>query len=202
MAKVIESSKGFKLIECSKIDVAQVFGGAGVCDRCNDMPNFGVYIPVLNSWYCKKCFEEWHETAVNHESDREIENKNFDHYQPLFEENDKNNGSTIIVIENTLNKITERKLMLTGGEFVIVEPVDLLCCVVEPGKGINGTDAVISMYDAKLFDNEEEAEQQRLKTNVFNINGKIEFIVMPAEKYFEALEKRNDELLNILKNEI
>lgn len=201
MAKVIESKKGFKLIQCTTVDVAQVFGGAGICDRCNDAPQTGVYIAVLNAWYCKKCFEDWHETATNHESDRDIENKNFEHYKPLFEENDKNNGSTILLIEQNLEKIQGRKNELKGGEFVIVEPIDLLCCVVEPGTGVNGTDATISMSDAKFFESEQAAEEQRLKTNVFNGNGKIEFIVMPAEKYFEALEKRNNDLIQLLKNE-
>lgn len=84
MAKVIESKKGFNLIQCDRSETAIVFGSPGICDRCNAAPETGVYIAVLNSWYCNDCFDKWHEVAHRHQEDIKKEQSNFNYYEPLF----------------------------------------------------------------------------------------------------------------------
>lgn len=94
MAKIIESNKGFKLIECSIAETTN-FGGMGICDRCNSASFKGMIIPVLNHWYCPECFEEWHRTAENYPDDRGFETKVFNHFKKIFnlnEESEANNG--------------------------------------------------------------------------------------------------------------
>lgn len=83
MAKVIESKKGFKLIETSRLEIVEL-GGFGICDYCGNTAETGVYIAVINSWYCKKCFEKWHERAKHYAQDSRIEERNFNTYQQLL----------------------------------------------------------------------------------------------------------------------
>lgn len=80
MAKVKESTKEFKLIEASRGEMFTL-GSYGICDHCNEITKDGVYIAVLNHWTCKRCFEEWHNSAVNYEEDRDIEERNFAAYK-------------------------------------------------------------------------------------------------------------------------
>ena len=84
MATVKESSKGFKLLETTVVEIVQV-GGIGICDYCNRGTDRGIYIAAMNNWYCPKCFEEWHNRAVRYEEDAKIEERNFLYYQKVFE---------------------------------------------------------------------------------------------------------------------
>lgn len=83
MAKVIQSEKGFKLIETSRLEIVEL-GGLGICDSCGNTAETGVYIAVLNSWYCKECFEKWHKRAKHYAQDSRIEERNFNVYKSLL----------------------------------------------------------------------------------------------------------------------
>ncbi len=83
MAKVIQSEKGFKLIEVSWLEIVEL-GGLGICDSCGKTAGTGVYIAVLNSWYCKECFEKWHKRAKHYAQDSRIEESNFNVYKSLL----------------------------------------------------------------------------------------------------------------------
>jgi hypothetical protein len=77
MAKIIENSKNFKVIEVSADEVIEKFGGLGICDWCNkNFSNF-FYIPVLNQCYCQECYDNWMKRAINHKEDHKHENKVF-----------------------------------------------------------------------------------------------------------------------------
>jgi len=200
MAKVIESDKGFKLISCNSISAIQVFGGGGICDKCNETPDKGVYIAVLNSWYCNDCFNGWHKKAISYPQDKEIELKNFNRYKPLFEQNDKSNEVLIEKIKQDRDFVSKAKEKLYGNEFVIVNEPEILCVIVEEGTGVNGTSADVCFGKAKLFDSVEIATEAMEKAIIFSPTGKIEFSVISAYDYFDRLEIRVNEILENLTN--
>lgn len=85
MAKIIESSKNFKVIEVSLIDMIKI-GSFGICDHCNGkLFNDGYYVAVLNSILCKECYEEWHKNAKYYTEDKQIENGNFNRMKQIVE---------------------------------------------------------------------------------------------------------------------
>ncbi|MDR2928229.1 MAG: hypothetical protein LBV41_08545 [Cytophagaceae bacterium] len=77
MAKKVENSKGFLVLEVSAIEVNECFGGYGICDYCNSDDRSGYYIAVLNSWYCPKCYKEWIQRAKRYAGDIHIEERNY-----------------------------------------------------------------------------------------------------------------------------
>lgn len=94
MAKIINSDKGFKLIECSMSETLK-FGGMGICDYCGSASFSGVVISVLNSWYCTRCFEEWHTRSIRHKEDEPYENHVFKHFTNILnptQESEVSNG--------------------------------------------------------------------------------------------------------------
>lgn len=88
MAKIIKTNKKFLIIEMSRMEAIATFhfidesdaeGYTGCrCDWCNKQPETGFYIAVLNSWYCKPCYEEFYNRAVWYNSDKKIEEANFE----------------------------------------------------------------------------------------------------------------------------
>lgn len=83
MAKILESKKDFKLIECSMGETTK-FGGMAICDSCNSSDFTGVVICVLNSWYCKKCFDDWHKRAIYYPEDSRTEERNFNRFKEIL----------------------------------------------------------------------------------------------------------------------
>lgn len=83
MAQIIKNKKGFLIIQCSAVETLK-FGGMGVCDFCNNTDRNGYYIAVLNSWYCKSCYERWNQNAVRYVDDNDIEVRNFNYYRELL----------------------------------------------------------------------------------------------------------------------
>ncbi len=85
MAKRVEFGK-FLLIECTAGEMMEaVCSDFVVCDWCDKpcLPSEeGVYIAVLNHWYCKECFEKWARESIWYPEDAEIEQQNFDFYAP------------------------------------------------------------------------------------------------------------------------
>lgn len=87
MAKQISRGK-FLLIECTAGELMNAVGSdICICDWCGKsfLPSDkGVYIAVLNQWYCQKCFEEWVERATWYPGDVDVERRNFEFYAPRF----------------------------------------------------------------------------------------------------------------------
>lgn len=79
MAKVVEFDK-FKIIKASAREMLDAVGSPGICDYCDDRPNEGYYIAVLNQWFCKKCFDRFKENARWYLEDAQIEERNFKYY--------------------------------------------------------------------------------------------------------------------------
>lgn len=84
MAKTFQSEKGFLIIEASDLEVVSI-GGLGFCDSCSKPKSSGYIVSVLGArWYCEKCYEEWHNRAINYPEDHEYEKRVFERYSHVF----------------------------------------------------------------------------------------------------------------------
>lgn len=77
MAKIVSNKKGFKIIEMSTLEFLFI-GGQSICDCCNEMMLKGFYIPVLNSAYCEKDFNQWLKSAIRYDEDISYELSKFE----------------------------------------------------------------------------------------------------------------------------
>ena len=78
MAKIIDNPKGFKVIAIRGIELMKFIPMAmGICDYCGQVSFDGFYIPVLNAYYCSKCYDDWCKRAEYYEEDRPYEENNF-----------------------------------------------------------------------------------------------------------------------------
>lgn len=69
---------GLRYIPMTMVEAMKIFWWLWICDNCN-WGNFGkwnAYIPVLNKWYCKKCFEDWKKRAKFYPDDVKFEENN------------------------------------------------------------------------------------------------------------------------------
>lgn len=87
MAKQITWGK-FLLIECTAAELMNAVGSdICICDWCGKLclpSDKGVYIAVLNHWFCWNCFPHWFAHSEWYPEDAEIERKNFEFYAPRF----------------------------------------------------------------------------------------------------------------------
>lgn len=78
MAKIVENSKGFKVIELTKEEGTKM-GWGSLCCNCNRTINGNLfYICGLNDVMDKKCFEQWLKNAKFYPEDVYYENKSFE----------------------------------------------------------------------------------------------------------------------------
>ena len=91
MARRIENSKEFLIIEMTPEEATNIckFGAYGelICDDCNTFLNdnkYVYYISVLNSIFCKECYEDWLNSATRYDEDIDYENEKFDYYAKLL----------------------------------------------------------------------------------------------------------------------
>ena len=75
MKEVKKTNKGHKYIEVSYDEMTLKLNGMGICDSCSPLKEMkhGYLIPVLNSVYCKDCFNEWKDRAEYYPEDVEYE---------------------------------------------------------------------------------------------------------------------------------
>lgn len=84
MAKKVDNSKGFLVIEVSAAELFAKAGGYGICDYCNTPAEKGYYIAALNKWYCPECYAEFCKRAKRYHEDIETEKSNYEVYSKLF----------------------------------------------------------------------------------------------------------------------
>ncbi|MCD8137182.1 MAG: demethylase [Parabacteroides gordonii] len=84
MAKKVDNSKGFLVIEVTAAELFAKAGGLGICDFCNAAAEKGYYIAVLNQWYCPECYSDFCKRSTYHEEDAAIERGNYEFYAKLF----------------------------------------------------------------------------------------------------------------------
>lgn len=84
--KEIETDKGFLVMEVSRQELLSALGKLtmGVCDFCSASAETGYYVAVLNQWFCKECYEKWHETADYYPEDSRVEIRNYEYYKKKF----------------------------------------------------------------------------------------------------------------------
>ncbi len=77
MSKIVENSKGFKVIAISDRECKEKIGGLGICDDCNKDFQTAFYVAVLNHSYCQECYDSWMTNAIKFPEDRKYEEENF-----------------------------------------------------------------------------------------------------------------------------
>ena len=91
MAKIVENEKGFRLIEVSSEEMREIHPGMKgadwfpICDSCaRGGLEKGIYIAVLNRWFCPECCEKWYSAAVHYPGDASVEERNFNRYKEIL----------------------------------------------------------------------------------------------------------------------
>lgn len=59
-------------------------GGFNLCDSCSKSIDSGYYIPVLNQYFCKECFNRWDNSAHYYPQDRSIERKRTSYFEAVI----------------------------------------------------------------------------------------------------------------------
>ena len=77
------NEKGFTVYEMTGVETME-FGGYGICDYCNRAALKGYLIPVLNHYYCEKCYNNWLERAEYYEEDRWFEERKIEYYDSIL----------------------------------------------------------------------------------------------------------------------
>lgn len=81
MAKQVKNKKGFKVIKLNILEVLQLWGkngGLGICDKCLSFNMDGYFIPVLNRYYCRRCYKSWLNRAKYYPEDATFESEVFE----------------------------------------------------------------------------------------------------------------------------
>lgn len=90
--KKTKSKCGYIVYETSLTECVRITDGYGICDMCAK-PSFKLYlIPVLNSAYCEKCFNDWNERAIYYKEDLDFESS----YVKFFEKRAKERGVEVV----------------------------------------------------------------------------------------------------------
>lgn len=79
-----QTTKGHKFIKVSLKEMTGPLRGLGICDSCCKAMFEGYLIPVLNSAYCKNCFDEWQERATWYEEDKFYEDMKTAHFLSIL----------------------------------------------------------------------------------------------------------------------
>ena len=86
--KEFQNNKGFLILEISRqemLDKLEQYGCLGICDLCGNPTDKGLYVAVLNQWFCPDCFYEWYIRAERYEEDIPFEERNYEYYKKLFQ---------------------------------------------------------------------------------------------------------------------
>lgn len=79
MANLWKNDKNFKIIQMSWREYVATTESWGLCDCCggSDFEYGGYYIPLIDSWFCKTCFDAWYSTAKRYKVDIQKEQEKF-----------------------------------------------------------------------------------------------------------------------------
>lgn len=77
--RAFQTKKGFLIIPFTNREIREISNiPMAVCDSCSKHNvELGYYIPVLNQWFCKECYDDWHNRATFYQEDRKFEERNF-----------------------------------------------------------------------------------------------------------------------------
>lgn len=66
------------------LEETKKWGGMGICDFCNKFcPDGGFLVPVLNSWLCSECFEEYKKRAKYYPEDAAFEQHAIEYFEKI-----------------------------------------------------------------------------------------------------------------------
>lgn len=79
MATQLNNEKRFLIIHMTWREYVAASDKFGWCDLCStdDFEHGGYYIPVIDQWYCEKCYKAWYDTAAHYKVDMEEERYRF-----------------------------------------------------------------------------------------------------------------------------
>lgn len=82
MARLINTEKGFKVIEMTQEEAKQLGWGTPegcICTFCNRIISETIYyVPVLTDTMDKECYEEWYKDATYYPEDASFEQRDID----------------------------------------------------------------------------------------------------------------------------
>ena len=82
MARLINTEKGFKVIEMAPEEARQLGWGVAegcVCTFCNKIINGTIYyVPALRDTMDKECYDDWYKDAVYYPEDAKTEQADID----------------------------------------------------------------------------------------------------------------------------
>lgn len=68
--------KGFKVIQCYARDIAGLSAEEHIT-LCEETDRNGYYVPVLQTWLCESCYQEWMKEAKRYPEDIDFEERNY-----------------------------------------------------------------------------------------------------------------------------
>jgi len=77
------SKSGYVVYEATASDTEKL-GGKGICDLCGSYSPTGYIVPVLNRYYCSRCYKSWDENTKMYPEDLLIEKKRIAYYDSVF----------------------------------------------------------------------------------------------------------------------
>lgn len=77
-------NNGYTYYKCETHEIVDNLNENGFCDSCNSLIFDGYLIPVLNSYYCENCFNEWSKDSKYYAEDIPYELLKIQHYEKLI----------------------------------------------------------------------------------------------------------------------
>ncbi len=74
-------SKCGYVVYAATADETHRLGGMGICDYCGKAAETGYLIPVLNSYYCHECYDEWDSVGKYYPEDIAVQNRVAEYYE-------------------------------------------------------------------------------------------------------------------------
>ena len=90
MATQIQNDKRILVIEMTWREYVAAQDCWGWCDLCgtndfSDNGGIGYYIPMIDQWYCKSCWDKYYATATHYKVDMEKERQKFNEMKQKLE---------------------------------------------------------------------------------------------------------------------
>lgn len=74
MVKQFKSPQGYDVLKMSLFECTSIFqGGTGICDNCGQATMEGYYVPVLNHYICRKCYQDFTQRPPYYQEDAYFE---------------------------------------------------------------------------------------------------------------------------------
>ena len=78
--KIFTTDNGHTILEVGCKEMKNACNSLCICDFCGEQQtcdSTGFYIPVLNKWYCKKCYAIWEADCKYYPEDEGIAERNY-----------------------------------------------------------------------------------------------------------------------------